>query len=185
MSHSCSTAVWGVSFVKGRASVAAIDSVSGIDCYIDARGSLTPGLIITTAQGTDKTQTCPRGSPSPRGPAGSVSLHAHIPGDIISFPHQHSVEGAVRTTSQSEVRSQAYLWVYPFWPSFLLFTILNTSSSPLEGNVHFDSTSLYANPQVCMVAVAVATATATVNSVAVPVLTVCPASSSQTRRDAF
>ena len=72
--------------------------------------SLTPGLIITTAPGTDTTQTCPRGSPSPRGLAGSVSLHAHIPGDIASFPTQHGAEGAVLTpTSQCEFRSLAYL----------------------------------------------------------------------------
>ena len=28
-----------------------------------------------------------------------VSLHAHIPGDIVSFPHQHRAEGAVLTTT--------------------------------------------------------------------------------------
>ena len=72
--------------------------------------SLTPGLIITTAPGTEKTQTRSRGSPSTRGHAGSVSLHAHIPGDIASFPTQHGAEGAVlTTTSQCEFRSLAYL----------------------------------------------------------------------------
>ena len=72
--------------------------------------SLTPGLIITTAPGTEKTQTRSRGSPSTRGHAGSVSLHAHIPGDIASFTTQHGAEGAVlTTTSQCEFRSLAYL----------------------------------------------------------------------------
>ena len=72
--------------------------------------SLTPGQIITTASETEKTQTCPRGSPSTRGHAGSVSLHAHIPGDIASFPTKHGAEGAVlTTTSQCEFRSLAYL----------------------------------------------------------------------------
>ena len=71
---------------------------------------LTPGLIITTAPGTEKTQTRSRGSPSTRGHAGSVSLHAHIPGDIASFTTQHGAEGAVlTTTSQCEFRSLAYL----------------------------------------------------------------------------
>ena len=72
--------------------------------------SLTPGLIITTAPGTEKTQTRSRGAPSTRGHAGSVSLHAHIPGDIASFTTQHGAEGAVlTTTSQCEFRSLAYL----------------------------------------------------------------------------
>ena len=34
-----------------------------------------------------------------RGHAGSVSLHAHIPGDIASFTAQHGAEGAVLTTT--------------------------------------------------------------------------------------
>ena len=72
--------------------------------------AVTPGLIITTAPGTEKIQTRPRGAPSTRGHAGSVSLHAHIPGDIASFTTQHGAEGAVlTTTSQCEFRSLVYL----------------------------------------------------------------------------
>ena len=72
--------------------------------------SLTPGLIITTAPGTEQILTRPRGAPSMRGHAGSVSLHAHIPGDIASFTTQHGAEGAVlTTTSQREFRSLVYL----------------------------------------------------------------------------
>ena len=72
--------------------------------------AVTPGLIITTAPGTEKIQTRSRGAPSTRGHAGSVSLHAHIPGDIASFTTQHGAEGAVlTTTSQCEFRSLAYL----------------------------------------------------------------------------
>ena len=72
--------------------------------------AVTPGLIITTAPGTEKIQTRSRGAPSTRGHAGSVSLHAHIPGDIASFTTQHGAEGAVlTTTSQGEFRSLAYL----------------------------------------------------------------------------
>ena len=47
----------------------------------------------------EKIQTRPRGAPSTRGHAGSVSLHAHIPGDIASFPTQHGDGG--RRDSQS------------------------------------------------------------------------------------
>ena len=75
--------------------------------------AVTPGLIITTAPGTEKIQTRSRGAPSTactRGHAGSVSLHAHIPGDIASFTTQHGAEGAVlTTTSQCEFRSLVYL----------------------------------------------------------------------------
>ena len=72
--------------------------------------AVTPGLIITTAPGTEKIQTRPRGAPSTRGHAESVSLHAHIPGDIASFTTQHGAEGAVQTTtSQCEFRSLVYL----------------------------------------------------------------------------
>ena len=45
-----------------------------------------------------------------RAHAGSVSLHAHIPGDIASFTTQHGAEGAVlTTTSQCDFRSLVYL----------------------------------------------------------------------------
>merc|ERR1712167_333639 len=103
----CSTAVWGVSFVKAvPPSQPLTPSVGSTPEGV----SLTPGLIITTAPGTEKTQTRSRGSPSTRGHAGSVSLHAHIPGDIASFTTQHGAEGAVlTTTSQCEFRSLAYL----------------------------------------------------------------------------
>ena len=55
--------------------------------------SLAPGPIITTATGTDKTQTCPRGLPNPPGLAGSESLHSHIHGDLTSFPSTVSAGG--------------------------------------------------------------------------------------------
>ena len=56
----------------------------------------------------EKTQTCARGSPTPLGAAGtawSVSLRAHIPSDIISFPLPPSAEGADLTRERGGERS--------------------------------------------------------------------------------
>ena len=84
--------------------------------------AVTPGLIITTAPGTEKIQTRSRGAPRTRGHAGSVSLHAHIPDDIASFTTQHGAEGAVlTTTSQCEFRS---LCTFKFTPLGLAFCFL-------------------------------------------------------------
>ena len=122
MSHTavgtCSTAEWGVSFVKGCATVAAVDSVSGID----TRGCLSHSWADhhhgpRDGQDTDLSSRIAQSA----GPC-RVGVSPHIPGDIVSFPHQHSAEGAVlTTTSQCEFRSQR---TFRFTPLGLAFCFL-------------------------------------------------------------